>query len=213
MAGSPVAALVPEPLALPRPATMTPFTGWPVFESCTTPATSPPGICWQVGTTTWMLSSAHIDAAAAHVKWKRTSTSGFPAACGTGMLTATSVWYPPGTVFCCQTFCQVLPPSRLRSTFMENDGSLKSSSYASNVIFGAVIPARLNDGDTRLVSCGAWVGDIKTEATATPPDPPVGLFPKPSEPGTTKYQSELPLLSTLAQPSLAVVPVQPVKSW
>ena len=92
-------------------ATVAPLTGSPVLLSVTIPATRPPGVGAQVRVPMNTLSSSHHQPKSP-VKWNRTCTLVFPAACGIGMSTC------PVTevLVCSHTLVQVCPPSMLTST-------------------------------------------------------------------------------------------------
>src|SRR5215467_4396116 len=106
-----VGAEIPNWPALALLATLAPFTGLPVLLSDTIPATSPPGVGAHLRVPMKTLSSSHHQPKSP-VKWNRTFTLEWPAACGIGMSTC------PVTevVVCSHTFDQVCPPSTLRST-------------------------------------------------------------------------------------------------
>src|SRR5215472_10076368 len=137
------------------------------------------------------------------MKWKRTWTSDWAAACGIGMLTG------PLTleVVCSHTLVQVCPPSRLRSTSAVCPGN--SLYHVSKLITGVVSLDKSSTGDTSEVSCELPGPYALESAMANWPSVPGGT---PSLVGSAPNCQiwPLPALSTLVQPSCGVVPVHPV---
>ncbi len=79
------------------------------------------------------------------MKWNRTRTSDWPAACGIGMSIRVFIVGGVNTVF------QVVPPSRLRSTVPVWPG--KPMYSLSNMICGSLWPDRSTAGEISEVSC------------------------------------------------------------
>src|SRR5205814_6709261 len=117
-------------------ATVAPLTGSPVLLSVTIPATRPPGMGAQVRVPTNTLSSSHHQPKLL-VKWNRTFTLAFPAACGIGM----SICPVTEVSVCSHTLVQVCPPSILRSTSAVLPGN--SLQKVSKPISGELCPDRL----------------------------------------------------------------------